>query len=135
MQYFDLSSIDGNLKDNVVGAQVYLHLPKAPSPDDLIAIVDVHKAEVYKHNEVSWPRELTVAAELKKHEGGWVKIDILKNFVDIWLDNPSENLGLAFEVRTKRGGVRIPVGVQTQQVKGNVSRFAFLQIQCTINFI
>lgn len=121
VQFFDLNIsqlAEANVWDNIVSAKLFLYVPSAPSPDDNDLWLDTYMGVYDKAGHVSWDRERVDMAEMLSNHPGWINLD-LKKIVTIWLENPSENKGLAFDAITKRGHKSIPVGNDSHQVYYN----------------
>ena len=123
VQLFDLDipQLRGDLWQDVVRAQLFLHLPKAPSVKDSQAWIDILMGIYDKYGKASFKKEMEVLVDLDPESAGWVEINAT-DMVTAWLRNPYENMGVAFDATTKNGQLNIPVGIQTQHGNGvNVS--------------
>jgi hypothetical protein len=126
IQYFSLDSpqlMDG-LWRNVVRARMYLHMPAATSPEDKDVFINTYYVAVDKTGHSFLKQARTTKAELLPEQGGWVDINVW-DLVSAWLKDPTTNLGFVLSVKTG-SGVEIPVGVQHQQLPGNIP---YLQLE------
>lgn len=114
--FFDLAIsqlAEANVWDRIISAKLFLYVPSAPEANDNDLWLDTYMGVYDKAGHVSWDRESVDRAEMLVDQAGWINLD-LKKIVTIWLKNPSENQGLAFDAITKRGHKSIPVGKDSQ---------------------
>jgi hypothetical protein len=95
-------------------------MPAATSPEDKDVFINTYYVAVDKTGHSFLKQARTTKAELLPEQGGWVDINVW-DLVSAWLKDPTTNLGFVLSVKTG-SGVEIPVGVQHQQLPGNVSR-------------
>ena len=116
----DVTQLKEVTRNNIVRAQIYLHLPKARSsnPADRKVWIETILLDVDKYGKRIEQSIRNDAAELRLGEAGWAAINATE-IVDIWLKNPESNFGVEFRVKTKNQAI-IPVGIQ-HQLGRNVS--------------
>ena len=114
IQYFDLNV--KQLQDlrwpNVKGAKMFLHLPKAPSPKDLKAWIEIRQVVMGSNGVATFKKKRIVHADLLPDKAGWVEIK-MKDIAHEWFHKPENNIGLEIVVGTENG-VSLPVGIQHQ---------------------
>ena len=98
---------------NIRKAKLNIHLPKAPSEDDIDTWIYLSYVEVSKANQASLRQSKAVRTKLNLRRGGWVDLDV-SEILEIWLKYGEENFGLVLDVKTKTG-LRLPIGVQHQR--------------------
>ena len=105
---------------------MFLHLPKAISPEETVVWVEVRMARLDKKKTPYYKELHNVRADLLLDQGGWIEID-LRDMVAHWLKNPHENFGLTLSVASANGHT-ISVGIQNQQSE-YVSTYIFIKNQ------
>jgi len=100
--YYKMSGRIEEQQESLIAANLFLHLPHAPSASHSHARVQVYyigmdkltgKPSKLRAKEGTW--------ELRRDRGGFVKIDLV-NLVRKWLRKPRENLGIVVEAETNQ---------------------------------
>ncbi len=113
IQYFPVDT--PNLRDNwreVTKAHLWVHLPKAPTPDDTHAWINLYYVSVDKNNHAFLTQEAATKVKLRQTVGGWVEISVW-DIASLWFKNPDMNLGIVIHVNTSTG-VALKIGAAHQ---------------------
>ncbi|XP_040578251.1 growth/differentiation factor 8 [Lepeophtheirus salmonis] len=90
-------------------ADLYIHLPSAPTPNDLKASIHLYYVSLHNNtNELSLARSIKV--NLKLNKGGWVDLKVF-DVCMYWLKYPELNFGFVVEIYSNSG---IKLNVSTE---------------------